>query len=151
MPLNQLFEHMAWADARVVACLADVVLPEATRLLAHVAAAERVWLLRLRGQDSSRQAIWPDWGLSEVRATTIENAAEFRKLLAESSEEDLARVIEYRNSQGVEFRSTMADILAHVALHGSYHRGQIAAVVRAAGATPVTTDYIIYTREQPAR
>jgi len=34
-----------------------------------------------------------------------------------------------------------------VALHGSYHRGQVAAAVRAAGGEPVNTDYITYVRE----
>jgi uncharacterized damage-inducible protein DinB len=39
------------------------------------------------------------------------------------------------------------DVLLHVALHGSYHRGQIAAAVRAAGGEPVNTDFVTWTRE----
>jgi uncharacterized damage-inducible protein DinB len=44
------------------------------------------------------------------------------------------------------FRSQISDILLHVALHSSYHRGQIAAAVRAAGVTPVNTDFITFAR-----
>ena len=55
-------------------------------------------------------------------------------------------MVEYRNSRGVVFQNTVAEILTHVALHGSYHRGQIAMRVRAAGGVPVTTDYIVFRR-----
>ena len=36
----------------------------------------------------------------------------------------------------------MADILSHVVLHASYHRGQIASAMREAGGTPAYTDFI---------
>jgi uncharacterized damage-inducible protein DinB len=36
----------------------------------------------------------------------------------------------------------VADVLTHVAMHGVYHRGQIAGAVRAANGTPAYTDYI---------
>ncbi|MGG1633398.1 DinB family protein [Paenibacillus sp. NRS-1760] len=32
-------------------------------------------------------------------------------------------------------------------MHGSYHRGQIALLLRQAGAEPILTDYIIYERQ----
>lgn len=63
------------------------------------------------------------------------------------AEPDLEREVEYRNSAGTTFRMSVVDILSHVALHGSYHRGQVAPGVRGAGVTPVNTDYITYVRE----
>lgn len=53
----------------------------------------------------------------------------------------LQHEVEYHTSNGATFRNSVADILTHVALHGSYHRGQIALVTREAGPTPVPTDY----------
>lgn len=38
--------------------------------------------------------------------------------------------------------------LAHVVLHGSYHRGQIALLTRAGGGTPAATDYILFIRSE---
>jgi uncharacterized damage-inducible protein DinB len=38
----------------------------------------------------------------------------------------------------------------HVAMHGSYHRGQITMLVRDAGAEPQPTDYIAFVRGAPA-
>lgn len=36
----------------------------------------------------------------------------------------------------------MEDVLTHVIMHSVYHRGQIAAEVRASGSEPAYTDFI---------
>jgi uncharacterized damage-inducible protein DinB len=59
-------------------------------------------------------------------------------------------MITYRNSAGEEFTSSLEDILTHVAMHGSYHRGQVAAWMRQSGETPTPTDYIAFARGSPA-
>ena len=64
------------------------------------------------------------------------------RLLASLDEEELRESVGYRNSKGEFWTSTVADILTHVALHASYHRGQIAAAIREAGGPPPYTDYI---------
>jgi uncharacterized damage-inducible protein DinB len=63
-------------------------------------------------------------------------------LLAALDEEGLDEGVAYRNTKGEFWTSTVGDILTHVALHASYHRGQIAAAVREAGGTPAYTDYV---------
>jgi uncharacterized damage-inducible protein DinB len=148
--LCRLFEHMAWADLRVLELLESA--PRARqqsveRVYSHLLAAERVWLMRLRGEDSSQQPIWPHFELSEMRALGERMAGAYRDLVASLGEDRLSEEVSYANSRGVIFRSTVADILTHVAMHGSYHRGQIAAAVRGAGAEPVNTDFITYARE----
>lgn len=149
-----MFDHMAWADARVIAALEAAPAGGDTagvfRLLGHLVAAERVWLLRLRGDMQQDCPIWPEWPMDRIRATATENAQAYREFVAQLTDDDATRVVEYRNSQGVKFRNTAIDILMQVALHGSYHRGQIAMAVRKGGAAPVNTDYITYVREQSA-
>ena len=54
----------------------------------------------------------------------------------------LEETVSYVNSKGEPWTSSVEDILTHVVLHSSYHRGQIAADMRAAGHTPAYTDYI---------
>ena len=66
--------------------------------------------------------------------------------MADALPDALAREVEYQTSTGQVFRSTAADILTHVALHGSYHRGQIALLTRQGGGAPVPTDYVLYAR-----
>lgn len=147
--LRRLFDHVAWADERALAALAAA--PEASRaeplrLLGHVLAAERVWLLRLRGEDAAAQPIWPALGLSECAALAAANAEAFTRYLAGLTDEAAAAEVSYANSRGASFRSRVADVLTHVALHGAYHRGQVAASLRAAGAEPVNTDFITFAR-----
>lgn len=76
-----------------------------------------------------------------------QNHAHYKQFLNDLTEESLGQVVTYKNSKGQEFRTPVRDVLTHVALHGTNHRGQIATVVRDAGAEPVNTDYITFVRE----
>jgi uncharacterized damage-inducible protein DinB len=149
--LVRLFDHVSWADRRTLALLRGPGggAPEVVRLYAHLLAAERVWLLRLRGEDSSVQPIWPELGLEEIEALRAQNETEWAAYVRSLEAEDLDREVEYANSTGARFRSRVFDVLMQVALHGSYHRGQIAREVRRAGGEPVNTDFITFARETP--
>jgi len=78
------------------------------------------------------------------------NADEYATVIDTFSNQQLDSSVTYRNSAGTEYTSAIRDILIHVALHGAYHRGQIAAAVRGGGDTPASTDYIAYVRGSPA-
>src|ERR1700741_1775046 len=149
--LDRLFAHLAWADAAALEGLrtAPEVHGDVRRVFAHVLGAEHVWLRRLR-QEPEQIAVWPDLSLEACASLARENAQGYRALLGEMTEDDVDREVPYVNSAGQAFRSTMGDILLHVALHGAYHRGQIAAAVRAGGGVPVPTDYIAFVRGVPA-
>jgi uncharacterized damage-inducible protein DinB len=151
--LSALLDHLAWADARVLAGLRDSPGsdPRALELFAHVLGAEHVWLMRLRGEEP-RVEVWPTLTLEACGILAGENAAELRAVLdaAAADDDGLQREVSYVNSAGRAFRSTVADILLHVALHGSYHRGQVALLVRQSGGVPASTDYIALARGAPA-
>ena len=111
--------------------------------------AEHVWLARLRQQPAT-VAVWPAAELQACRALAEANHAELDRYLTGLNPAALDREIPYTNSAGDSFRSTVRDILLHVALHGCYHRGQVALVLRDAGAEPQATDYIAFVRGAPA-
>jgi uncharacterized damage-inducible protein DinB len=148
---TKLFDHMEWADKRALASLRGLSDPPAAavELLAHVLGAERVWLSRMEGRKSPL-AVWPKLTLDDAERVLGENAEGYRHLLSKLSSAGLQQPITYTNSAGDEFTSTVEDMLTQVVTHGSYHRGQITAQVRAAGGTPNPTDYIAYTRGSPA-
>ena len=149
--LRRMFDHVVWADRSVLASLrgAHGVDAKALELISHVLGAEHVWLSRIAGRTAT-VTVWPALSLDQCERLADENAAEFTALLDGASAEPLERGVTYRNSAGDEFTSAVRDILTHVALHGSYHRGQIAALVRAAGAKPASTDFIAFSRGAPA-
>ncbi len=149
--LHKLMAHLVWADDAVLASLRSSPGSDtrSLTLYAHVVAAEAVWLARIAGRTPD-VAVWPTLTLDEAAALARRNSDELARMLDSSSADDLARDIEYRNSAGAQFRSTVEDILLHVALHGSYHRGQISLLVRGGGGDPSPTDYIAFVRGAPA-
>jgi len=67
--------------------------------------------------------------------------------LRQMDEAGIDQKVPYKNSKGESFDSRVEDVLTHVAMHGTYHRGQIAADLRAAGAAPPYTDFIHAVRQ----
>ena len=148
--IRRLFEHAAWADAAVAGALrAAADAPAALELYAHVLGAELVWLDRVLGRPASA-AVWPRASPAECETLAERSRTEWTGYLASLADADLERPVSYVNSAGKSFVSLLVDILQHVALHGAYHRGQIATLLRQAGAQPAATDYIAFVRGVPA-
>jgi uncharacterized damage-inducible protein DinB len=148
---TRLFQHLEWADTRVLESLRSAQNPQerSLELYSHILGAEHTWLSRIYGT-AKRVDVWPVLTLDECEQLSTENVATFRDLISRLTPDLLENLITYRNSAGDQFTSTVEDILTHVAMHGSYHRGQIAAALRAGGDTPSPTDYIAFARGTPA-
>lgn len=146
-----MFAHLGWADGRTLAALrAAPTLPaKALELYAHVLGAEQVWLARLH-QQPAQVAVWPSLDLDGCEALARANHAGYVAFLSGLEATALDGPVPYTNSAGISFRSTPRDILLHVALHGCYHRGQVALELRRGGAEPQPTDYIAFVRGAPA-
>ncbi len=146
---RRLFDHVRWADQRTLESLASGAPPKAIELYAHVLAAEHLWLSRIRRQQS-KIAVWPSLTREECAKLARENGAGFAALLDKLDDQSLEREVAYTNSAGQSFTSRIDDILLHVCLHGSYHRGQVALLLRGANVPPAPTDYIAFVRGAPA-
>jgi len=149
--LPDLVGHMRWADTIVADALASSVrqddrtrVADPVSVFAHVAATEHLWYSRIRGTPTEL-AVWPDISVAESRAIAMRHADLFDEIVAGGGDV-LDRIVSYRNSAGRDFRNSVRDIVIHVTMHGSYHRGQIARLVRASGGEPPYTDYIQYKR-----
>lgn len=142
--------HMKWANERMVRALsASTPAPaDAVRWLAHILAAERVWLARLNREDNAGISLWPELDAAGCAALAEENASSFARLAGTLDDSALQQDVVYRNSTGTEFHTSTADILTHVSMHGAYHRGQINTALRNAGYEPINVDYITYVRER---
>lgn len=118
---------------------------EAARIpLAHALIADRVWLLRLRGDSTDGVALWPDLDASAIRALARRNAAAYALYLNDL--DDVGATIDYTTSKGEVYTSTVSDVLNHVLLHASHHRGQVNAALRQAGHEPQWVDFIAWLR-----
>lgn len=122
---------------------------KAVELYAHVLGAEHVWLSRIHSRPPAL-AVWPALSLDQCGEIARVNHESFQDLIGTLDPAALARQISYRTSAGDSFTSTLEEILLHVSLHGTYHRGQIAMILRQSGEIPAPTDFIAFARGAPA-
>jgi uncharacterized damage-inducible protein DinB len=147
--LRTLFAHAAWGNRAVLGALRTSPGSDAASLeqFAHVLAAENVWLTRLQGVPQAI-AVWPSLTLDACAALLEVNVAGFAAYL-DGGTAALERDVTYTNSAGRTFNNRPIDILMHVALHGSYHRGMVSSLTRRSGGAPAPTDFIAYVRGVP--
>lgn len=146
--IHRLFTHMAWANSQTLTSLHGSASPKAIALFAHILGSEHTWLSRIHGL-TPEIPVWPDLSLAECEVWAARNQKQYTEFVGALDVASLARQIDYRSNQGIAFVSTISDILLHVTLHGSYHRGQIATAVREIGGTPASTDFIAFARGVP--
>jgi uncharacterized damage-inducible protein DinB len=136
MQLERLFAYDDWANREEVPHTRESA--DALRLLNHIIGAQWLWIARLRSEQP-RMAVWPDLKPDQALRELDALRPAWLEIL---QHDDRARSIDYRNSKGEPWSSRVEEILMHVAMHGTYHRGQIATLIRQAGRTPAYTDFI---------
>src|SRR5262249_52138741 len=116
--LERMLRSMAWADRQALAAVRGCppAQAEALPLLAHLVAAEHVWLDRLQERETS-VPVWPPLTVPECEKLAAENAAGYADFLGALGEADLAAPVRYRNTKGQEFATPVLDILTHVVIH----------------------------------
>jgi uncharacterized damage-inducible protein DinB len=146
--LRRLLAWDGWANREAIASLRAAAGPpaRALRFMSHVAAAERLWLGRLR-QDAAPVVVWPDLTLEQCASEADAMTQAWPGFLDGPPPADLDRRVAYRNSKGEHWTSIVRDILTHVVTHSAYHRGQVASELRAAGFEPAYTDFIHAVRQ----
>lgn len=145
--LTRLFQydHLANNDLLTFLDSAPSAPRRAWQLLAHIHAAQDIWLSRLEGTEPTLP-VWPELTALELQTWSTTLRDRWQVYLERSHEAEAIREITYRNFKGQEFTSRADDIVSHVLLHGAYHRGQIATHLRHAGLEPPATDFIFAAR-----
>ena len=141
--LLRQFAYDEWANREVLAGLkaSRGANARAWQLLAHILSADRLWLERIRNLPQSLP-VWPDLSLDQCEEQIADLASLWFEFLGQFTPAGLSGKITYKNSKGETWSSTVEHVLTHVVLHSAYHRGQIAAQMRAAGEQPAYTDFI---------
>ena len=156
--IKELFEYNAWANRRVVDSILRLNAEQFSRnlggshgsirgTLAHLAGAEKIWLERWQGKAGNKL-------LAELEFDTIEKATrrlkeidtEMADFIHQFPESDLEKSKGYTTTEGKNYSNLFRHMFTHLLNHSSYHRGQLAALLRQAGAVPSPTDLIIFYR-----
>lgn len=158
-----LYDYNAWANNRALDSCAPLAEEQFLRDLAssfrsvrdtlvHIYAAEWVWLERWHGRSPSGLPSSPEsMNLDAVRRQLQEMDRGLVDYVASLTNEDLQRVFHYKTTAGVPQSQPNWQMLQHLANHSTYHRGQIATMLRQLGAKPVATDLIFFYRERAAQ
>ena len=157
-----LYDFNAWANRRALDTCSSLAPEQFTRdlgssfcslrdTLAHIYGAEWIWHERWQGRVPSglpSPADFPDF--ESIRKRLAEMDSTLIDYVAGLTAGDIRRVIEFKTTAGVAIAQPLWQCLQHLANHGSYHRGQIATMLRQLGAKPVSTDLIGFYRERAA-
>ena len=152
------YDYHRWANHR----LFDVAVglgPEATTrdmgqhwssptlkgMFAHVYGADRLWLARWKGELPKRIYGDADFAsMADLRASWDALEAEQRAFVEGLGEVDLARPLEYQNTEGAQFRVALGPLLQHVVNHATHHRSEAATMITLISGSPPDTGISSY-------
>lgn len=158
-----LYDYDSWANHRTLDVCATLTPEQFTRdlkssfgsvrdTLVHIFGAEWVWLQRWQGHIPNglpTAADYPDFESVKRRWADVER--HLMSYVAALTPEAIDGRIQFKTQAGVTVDQPLRQCLQHLANHGTYHRGQIATMLRQLGAKAVSTDMIGYYREQAAK
>jgi len=115
--------------------------------LAHVFAADRMWLGRIQGNPPSR-FIDPavDLDLPRLQSAWPALNERWTAWAVGLADGDAQTVLQYHDLKGNPWQTPLWQIVLHVVNHATHHRGQIAGFLRSMGKTPPPLDLIAYYR-----
>lgn len=161
--LGRLLDYTIWANHRVLRASAVVSVADFRRdmgsshggvrgTLTHMLSAEALWLERWKGVAPGPkfdEAEFPDVLALRERWVALEEhrAVWFRSLKKAA----VSQVIRYHTLAGEPRAAPLWQLVQHAANHSTYHRGQVAALVRILGRRGVTTDMVAWDLDRAAK
>jgi uncharacterized damage-inducible protein DinB len=159
--LATMVEYSQWADECLIAAASTLTDDQYCRrlgggfgsvqaVIAHLAGAAHAWRTRFEGGRVTTL-------LTEEQVPTLDEARReltqaydvFAREAARSPDE-LSELFEYRNIYGRDVRVPRWAVLRHFVNHATYHRGQLASMLRMLDKTPPSTDFTVWVSQQQA-
>ena len=136
--LTKLIDHCMWANEAWIGFVEDNFGSDDYLLtrMSHILLGQQAWFQRIAGEEPDRQ-VWKTMRVPELRALHEKHSGIYESVLCETN-----RVVAYRRFTGEEYQSPVADILLHLTLHGTHHRGQMSTYASGKGVKPIITDFI---------
>jgi len=118
--------------------------------LQHIYGADFIWLQRIKGKSLTRADVVLPETLAELETVWLKLIGEWKSWAALIDENGWNATLEYTMFDGSRRSSLLWQIVLHVVNQGAVHGGQVVTMLRQAGATPPSTDLILFYREQEA-
>ncbi len=158
--VETLFQYNYWANGKIVkyaglAGEARFTEPAAVSFgslrgtLVHIYWAEWLWRVRcqvgISPQEHAAETDFPDLQTLGRRWLAEEQA--MLDYLSALQDEDLDRIVAYRDTRGVDHENPLWQLLLHVVNHGTQFRSEAAVILTQAGHSPGDLDFIAFLRE----
>jgi Uncharacterized protein conserved in bacteria len=146
---NRLFEHLKQLPEEVYAAEVQSVFPSVAAVLEHLYVRDEMWLAVISGENTD--IIQLVARLTEevkgIAAPSLEErynriAGRYRDYMA--GIEDLDKIISITHPRAGSMNAPIASLIQHVVNHGTYHRGNVTAILRQQGHPGIATDYIFF-------
>ena len=164
--IQLLFEYDRWANNRVFQAASTLSAEEFTRdlggsfrsvrdALVHIIGGEWGWLTIWREHSLSSAFVTDLWtrldalfppnafpDVTAVQSRWAEVEREQIEFVDRVTNESLERMLPVRQTQ-----ISLANLMQHLANHSTYHRGQVALMMRQLAAQPLSTDFAMFLME----
>jgi uncharacterized damage-inducible protein DinB len=158
--LETLIDYNYWARDRVLGSVSPLTPAQYTQTiessfrsvretLLHTYSGEWVWYSRWEGDSPTAHlpfAGYPDQASLVAGWRALESR--IRAFIDGLDDTSIQDVLPYKLMNGQPAQAPIWQMVQHLVNHGSYHRGQVATMLRQLGATPVSTDLIAFYRER---
>jgi uncharacterized damage-inducible protein DinB len=154
LPYRQLMEIKRWADRGLCAAvkanldrLTEEDMGIMLQLLDHIHAVDRIFQHHLQGKPhkflAARSETLPAFNVLADAMAELDDW--YVSYAAGLSAEACGEPVDFVFTSGKAARMQRAEILLHISLHGTYHRGNAGAILRLRGLPPgrdAITDYL---------
>lgn len=160
---KQFYDYHSWANKRIFNHIENLpeetayqevksVFPSVSHVLLHMCRADYIWLNVL--SEVAYQEIIDSVGkfesaqgdMTAIKQHAFELEAQYHDFF--SRQMDLKQTFSMKHPKLGTLETTYADIILHVVNHGTYHRGNVTAMLRQLGHTGIPTDYMYYLYEK---
>ncbi|MBP1082208.1 putative damage-inducible protein DinB/putative intracellular protease/amidase [Bacillus capparidis] len=157
----QHYDYHVWANRKVFKHLNELprdiytqeiqsVFPSISDAAAHIYLVDNVWLFVLSGHSFDETVRMRDLWIEETKGVSLEEMEKLYENLTERFQEffhqagDMETIASYSHPRYGTLKASHSELVQHVVNHGTYHRGNITAMLRQLGHPGVPTDFAFY-------
>lgn len=160
-PVLKMYDYHVWVNGVIIDRLKE--LPQdiyhkeiqtgfssISKVLTHIYTTDYTWFNIISEENMKEALAYAEQlkeqvetkSIEEMKKTILELSERYKELL--NSQENIEKVIVVDNPYAGLLETSVSETVLHVVTHGSYHRGNIATMLRQMGHTSVMQDYGLY-------
>ncbi|MGW6383740.1 DinB family protein [Peribacillus butanolivorans] len=160
-PVLKMYNYHVWANGVIIDRLKELPreiyhqeiqsgFSSVSKVLSHIYLTDYVWFDIISGKSMNEAMGSTDQLRKEVETKSIEEMKKIFLDLSErnkallNSQKDIEKLIVVDNPYAGLLETSISESVLHVVTHGSYHRGNIATMLRQMGHTSVMQDFGLY-------